>query len=711
MFINILLLLNTFIHGADIWIEPSWVSTNLAQPSPHSHYEAQIFAAKGEEESFQVHILADKNDLNNVSISFDKLPEKFPNPLIYQILPIQGVPLPQGGMDRSRIFLDILRPFQPLGILKGQKAVFWITFKIPREIKTGNYKTELQINVEEKKLKRIPVSIEVFDFEIPQTPSLNAISFLDWQTLLLTNPQSSSTDDFWKNFFNFIYDKRLNPSLGSYQQNLNTNTLPIPEGLWKNYVHHIKGYNSQNFIDITPLLLPPGPLETVRTPSQNEENMINDIRNINNITMGTIFFIPKDAGQHDALRRYLNSLSEQIPFFVVRILCGLPLPQYNFYTDIWALPFSSFSPGLMERLTKGLSIADENTLPIKSVSSSTTGFIPGSYPPILCSPWQAIDACLYTGWLSFPAEKEGKKEWLEVQLKDKIIGEKITIIWGPTQIPQSIDVLTSRDSIHFLSSSVNWKHVAGTLFEPAISYGTFKYNPDFSAIRFEFPRIKKGEFVYIQEIRLNSNEENKEPRMAPVITPWLWLNPEQYPSLRYDTAPIESRIIPWICWSYGFRGIILTPLLSWGNIISRPQNMETFLFQPQDTLQMTTLLYPAKDSYLHSIRLERLRDGLEDFEYLLLLFQKAQSQKLKNEECYNYLTIQLEKFVPWNIVQDDFAEELMMKRVSMGYELSDRESPYKTSKKEVSLKKEKGKTINISPKVQKNFSIRQKGKE
>ncbi|MGC9054023.1 MAG: hypothetical protein ACP5KS_09090 [Candidatus Hydrogenedens sp.] len=710
MLVNILLLLNTLIHGTNIWIEPSWVSTNLPQPSPNSHYEAQIFSAKGEAESIHVHIVADKDDLNNLSCVFDKMPENFPNPLLYQVLPIQGVPLPQGGMDRSLIFLDILKPFQPFNLLKGQKAVFWITFQTPRTIKTGIYKTELQINVEEKKLKRIPITIEVFDFEIPRTPSLPAISFLDWQILLRTNPQSKLSDDFWKNLFNFVYDKRLHLSLGSYLQNLNTDTFTIPENLWRNYVNYIKEYHSQNIIDITPLLLPPGPLETVRTLSKNEENMINDIRGINNVAMGALFFMPKDTGENDALRRYLSSLSEQLPL-VTRIFCGIPLPQFNFFTDIWALPFSSFAPGLMERFAKGLSIADEITFPIKSISSSTTGFIPGSYPPILSSPWQAIDACIYTGWLSYPAEKEGKKEWIEIQLKEKVIGNKIAIIWGPAQIPQSIDILTSRDGIHFLTSSVNWKHISGTLFDPAISYGTFKYNPDFSAIRFEFSRIKKGEFVYIKEIRLNPDEQSKEPRTAPVITPWLWINPEQYPSLRYDSASIEPRIIPWICWNYGFRGIILTPLISWGNIVTRPQNMETFLFQPQDTLQMSTLLYPAKDTYLHSIRLERLRDGLEDFEYLLLLAQKAQSQKIINKECYNYLTMQLEKFVPWNVVQEDFAKELMMKRLSIGYELSNRESPYKHEKKEFSPKKDNGEMVRISPKVQKNFSIRQKTTE
>ncbi len=712
MFINILLLLNIFFHGTTIWVEPSWVSTNLNQPSQNSCYAAQIFSAKGEEESFQIHIFADNKDLNNITCSFEKLSDKFPNPIIYQVLPIQGIPLPKGGFDRSHIFLDILKPIQPFSLSKGQKIILWITFKIPRNIKSGSYKTELQINAEEKKLKQIPISIEVFDFEIPQTPSITAISFLDWQTLTATH-KSTLSDEFWKDFFKFLHNKRLHISLGSYLQNLNSDTFFVPEGLWKIYVNYIKEYTSQNFVDITPLLLPPGPLETVRTLQQNEINIIDEIRNNHNnnrITLGSIFFTPKDAEQNEALRRYLLSITEQLPF-VIRILCSPPLPQYNFYTDIWAIPFSYFSPSLMERFTKGLSIADENTLPVKSVSSSTTGFIPGSYPLILSSPWNIVDGCLYTGWLSYPAEKEGKKEWLEIQLKEKIAGEKIAIFWGQGQTPQSIEVLTSRDGFYFLTSSVNWRHVSKTLFDPAISYATFKYNPDFIAIRFEFPHIKKGETICIQEIQLNPSAQGTEPRVAPVITPWLWINPEQYPSLRYDTVPAETRIIPWICWNYGFRGMVLTPIISWGNILTRTQDINNFLFQPQNTMQMTTLLYPAKDHYSPSIRLERLRDGLEDYEYLWLLAQKAHSKKLKNEESYKYLTMQPEKFLPWNIVSDSLIQELMKRRISIGYELSDKEIPYKQDNKKSSNKQDKREAINISPKVQKNFSIRQKSTE
>ncbi len=380
----ILLLLTFYFHSANIWIEPSWVSSNLSQPSPNSSYEAYLFSAKGEEESFQVHILAEKSDLNNISLSFNKLPEKFPSPLIYQVLPIQGIPLPQGGFDRSQSFFEVLKPFQPLTISKGQKVVLWITFKTPRDIKSGQYKTELQINSGEKKIKQIPITIEVFDFELPETPSLPAISFLDWQTLMLTHSQQASGEDYWKNLFAFLFEKRLQISLGSYLQTLNSDVAPILEGIWKNYLEQIKNRDNKNIVDITPLILPPGPLETVRNLQPYEMDIISRLKD-SNTSLVSIFSPSRNAGENEVLKRYLNSISEQLPF-VMRVLCSPPSPQYNFYTDIWALPYVSFSPGLMERLVKGLSIADESTIPLKSVSSSTTGFIPGSYPATLCSP-------------------------------------------------------------------------------------------------------------------------------------------------------------------------------------------------------------------------------------------------------------------------------------------------------------------------------------
>lgn len=709
MILSFLLYLNIFIFGTQIWVEPSWVSPNTAQPSKFSNYEAQISAAKGEEESFQIHILSDKDDLNEVSCNIDKLPSEFPPPNLYQIYPVVGTPLLQGGIDRSQVFLDILKPLQPFNLLRGQKTVLWVTLKIPHEIKSDFYKTELQINANGKKLKKIPINIEVFDFELPDNPSLPAISFLDWQTLALVSKQSPSASEFWINLFNFLHNKRIFTSLGTYLQNNNSDNLSIPPDLWKNFLNYLETPSSQYLIDIIPLLLPSGPLDTVRSLKPDETTIIGQIKEHHpQPVLSAVLFAPGRSEQYDSLRKYLGSLSEQVPS-VVRILCGLPFPQFNFYTDIWALPYNYFSPNLMERFARGISIADETITPIKSVSASSCGFLPGSYPPTLSSPWNTVDGCYYMGWLSLPAEKEEKKEWIEIQLKDKFIGEQLVLVWGPAQRPQSIEVLTSRDGTHFLPTSINWKHVTSDIFEPALSYGNFKYNPDFVAIRLEFPKIKKGDVVFIQEIRLNPQEQTPEPRIAPIITPWLWITPEQYPSLRCDTLPIESRLIPWICWNCGFKGIVLTPINSWDNITGRVQSTENAPFQPQNTLQLTSLLYPDKDSYAPSVKLERFRDGMEDYEYLIALGKKARAEKLKNEELYSCLAMHPEQFIPWNITSDSFITDLIEKRLMIGYELSNKEFPHPRKKSEKQDKDQKENLpISSTQKVQKNFTFKEK---
>ncbi|HOL20664.1 MAG TPA: DUF6067 family protein [Candidatus Hydrogenedens sp.] len=709
MLLDISLTIYFIISGTNIWVEPSWCSTNIEKPSNFSSYNATIFSAKGEEESFQIHIFSDSESLNDVSLQIERLPNELTPPQIYQILPVEGIPLPQGGLDRSAIFFDILKPIEPFNIYQRQKAVLWITFHIPKEIKSGHYQTEIILNSKGKKIRKIPVDIEVFDFEIPQTPSLPAISFLDWKTMAqLNNNNANSADDFWTSLFTFLYKKHLTLSLGMYLQTNNTENLSVPKNLWDKLIQSIKETDisiSNTILDVTPLLLPSGPLDTVRSPTQEETKIWQQIKeDLPQSNLSVVLFCPPESEQNESLKRYLNALSEQTPS-LIRILCSPPSPQFNFYTDIWAIPFNYFSIDLIQRLTRGISITDETNISIKSVSASSCGFLPGSYPPILSSPQNIADNCPFTGWLSLPAEKEGKNEWVEIHLKESHIGKNLVIIWGPGQTPQSAEVNTSRDGIHFFPSSITWKHITGRFFENSISYGTFKYNPDFIAFRLELKKLKKGETIFIQDVRLNLPEKIPEPRIAPIIKPWLWTIPEQYPSLRYDAPPIESRIIPWICWYYQLQGAILTPINSWNNVILKPADKKDFIPQPQNTLQMTSLLYPApNNNYYSSVRLERLRDGMEDYEYLLLMAKKMQTEKLKNDDVYAWLSPNLEQYLPWNIVTDEFVNKLISTRITIGYELSGKTIPNKKTERQKNNIREKQPSPFMPRKVQKNFT-------
>ena len=99
-----------------------------------------------------------------------------------------------------------------------------------------------------------------------------------------------------------------------------------------------------------------------------------------------------------------------------------------------------------------------------------------------------------------------------------------------------------------------------------------------------------------------------------------------YPHLGVYQAGVDARIIPWMTWKYNLDG-----LLYWGvdvfgdaNISSsvnpkwpaRPWTMQGYPYSPGDGM----LMYPgANGQPWSSVRLEGLRDGMEDYEYLALL--------------------------------------------------------------------------------------------
>lgn len=99
-----------------------------------------------------------------------------------------------------------------------------------------------------------------------------------------------------------------------------------------------------------------------------------------------------------------------------------------------------------------------------------------------------------------------------------------------------------------------------------------------------------------------------------------------FPSLNLDLPSIEYRIIPWICWKYNLDGLIYWCVNWWHNTdpwqdpMSFPQqNGNGYLYYPD----------PEGKEVIGSIRLEVLREGLEDYEYLYILKEKL--EKIKKE--------------------------------------------------------------------------------
>jgi hypothetical protein len=105
--------------------------------------------------------------------------------------------------------------------------------------------------------------------------------------------------------------------------------------------------------------------------------------------------------------------------------------------------------------------------------------------------------------------------------------------------------------------------------------------------------------------------------------------PMDHPNLFIEYPLLDARIIPLFCWKYRARGFEYWSPNAWGpNWRAKPPdqwpnarwNPNTFGRYNGDGY----LLYPGPDGAPYpSIRLEALRDGLEDYEYLWLLDQLA----------------------------------------------------------------------------------------
>lgn len=98
----------------------------------------------------------------------------------------------------------------------------------------------------------------------------------------------------------------------------------------------------------------------------------------------------------------------------------------------------------------------------------------------------------------------------------------------------------------------------------------------------------------------------------------VWLcpgTPPCMPGLSVIASPADARAIPWFAARYGCTGIFMDETLNWaGDVFNSPAGAETRLFYPGKIVGI--------DGVLPSVRLKRLRRGLQDVSYLWILKQR-----------------------------------------------------------------------------------------
>ncbi len=126
------------------------------------------------------------------------------------------------------------------------------------------------------------------------------------------------------------------------------------------------------------------------------------------------------------------------------------------------------------------------------------------------------------------------------------------------------------------------------------------------------------DIVAIRNVIFNHPQADKLRQLGKSV--WLYVSsPEPpYPTLVIDYPGMAPRILPWMCWKYKINGLLYWCTDYWKT--NPYQNPNNTLWNQNGN---GSLLYPGPDGPVPSIRLEVLRDGMEDYDYLSLLSQQV----------------------------------------------------------------------------------------
>ena len=111
------------------------------------------------------------------------------------------------------------------------------------------------------------------------------------------------------------------------------------------------------------------------------------------------------------------------------------------------------------------------------------------------------------------------------------------------------------------------------------------------------------------------------------------LAPPPYPNVFVDEPAIDHRILIWIAWKYGVDGVFTPGANGWGEE-NKNWPDKPWVFSDKNHPGAALWVYPHRNGTpLSSIRLEVLRDGIEDYEYLYLLKEKINELEASGKRC------------------------------------------------------------------------------
>jgi hypothetical protein len=153
------------------------------------------------------------------------------------------------------------------------------------------------------------------------------------------------------------------------------------------------------------------------------------------------------------------------------------------------------------------------------------------------------------------------------------------------------------------------------------------------------------------------------------VEPWLVTLTGDFPSLAADAHRVDARMLPWVAFGHGFTGLLHRGLTTWPEDWCRIQRTAPQVWEGSGQSE-TFLFYPGRRAPTPSIRAERLRDGMEDYEYLVMLEQAIRSGETVDSDLERLGRRKMYGYDPSQETRDVYASMIQEGHIAMGHFLS-----------------------------------------
>lgn len=566
-----------------VWIEPSTIHVlDGSVRSEAARGQVELFAARGEWESFQVCILAGDQPLERVVLEAPELPG-LPPPLVYRLAYVERTAPSGRSSNTTRFWPDALIPAQPVNLAAKGFATFWVTYQIPADAKPGRHRGLLKVSTpSRRKPWKLGCRVQVFNFTLPA------------RSVPLLTP---------------VTPRALATTFG-------------PE--------HGEGAPAQLYSQLAPFGV--GPLLRV----QREALMRGDIPSNPGQPYGVPVDTPDSAARDGAVALEVRPDTRMIPGSPLAedpttIWCGGIHPRAQGRSALWAAPLRDWSPELPLRLAASQGLQSGTPL-AGAAAAAASGIDPDAGTP--SSAGDACDGSPYSAWFGPEPSSPNAKLWWEVHFDFPRALSEVEIVWETGRETDQLAVETSYNGVLFTPATVRWTHAPPEeAYGASQSRGSFRYPQQASAFRLHLGANAAGRALGIAEIRFLPGPEASAAPTVGARPQWLWLLADDagFPSLALDAHPAEARALPMVIWGHGFGGAVLPPAAefpaAW--VQAALAGEVPMLWS---AVAQAPLVYPTAAGFAPSARLMRLRDGLEDHAYRTALATAAAEGRMKDSK-------------------------------------------------------------------------------